>query len=167
MKYECSGAPERVELALLDAFRKHHRARRLRRAVMGTAVLGVAASLALFVRLPEPAGPPVSIAKIPTPPSIAWTKTKPVRRAPSPVHKPTAKPPTDRLAMTDFVALPYGDYSLVEESATIVRVELPRSAMRFAGFNVAEDRANDPVQADVVLGADGLAHAVRFVTYRQ
>src|SRR5208283_1462431 len=112
----------------------------------------------------EQAGPPKSIAIRPAPPAMAWTKTRIVPRQPARVHKPTAQRPTDRLAMTDFVPLPYGDYSMVEESATIVRVELPRSALRLAGFNVAEERANDRVQADVVLGADGLAHAVRFVT---
>jgi hypothetical protein len=170
MKYECSGAPARVEIALLNEFRRHHRVRRLRRAAVAVTTIATAACLSLFIRIPEQAGPPESIAAHPAPPSIAWTRTKTKtvpRQTESRVHKPTAKPPTDQLAMTDFVPLPFGDYSLVEESATIVRVELPRSALRLAGFNVAEERANDRVQADVVLGADGLAHAVRFVKYQQ
>jgi hypothetical protein len=174
MKYPCSGAPERVEIAVLDAFRKHHRARRLRRAVVAVIATGAAAACAmLFIRVPEASGPPACAAVYPAPPAIAFTTPKTVQHrrvalAPAePVHKPTAKPPGDRLAMTDFVPLLYGDYSMVQESATIVRVELPRSALRLAGFNVAEERANDRVQADVMLGADGLAHAVRFVAYRE
>ena len=169
MKYECPGAPARVEIALLNKFRRHHRVRRLRRAAAAVTAIAAAACLSLFIRIPEQAGPPQPIAVHPAPPAIAWTrtKTKTVPRQTVRVHKPTAKPPMDQLAMTDFVPLPFGDYSMVEESATIVRVELPRSALRLAGFNVAEERANDRVQADVVLGADGLAHAVRFVKYQQ
>jgi len=169
MKYECPGAPERVEIALLNEFRRHHRFRRLRRAAPAVMAIAAAACLSLFIRIPERAGPPQPITAHPSPPAIAWTrtKTKTVPRQTVRVHKPTAKLSTDQLAMTDFVLLPFGDYSMVEESATIVRVELPRSALRLAGFNVAEERANDRVQADVVLGADGLAHAVRFVKYQQ
>ena len=75
--------------------------------------------------------------------------------------------PTDQLATAEFVPLPYGDDALVGESTRIVRVELPRSALRMAGFSVAQERANDRVEADVVLGADGLAHAVRFVRFTE
>jgi hypothetical protein len=31
------------------------------------------------------------------------------------------------------------------------------------GYAVGEDRASEPVEAEVVLGADGLARAVRFL----
>ena len=157
-------APDRVEFVLKEAFRRHHRARRVRRAMMAAITTAAAAAcIATFVHVPAQIGRP-EIVFHPAPPRIEWAPPNPGVPL-APVHKPTRRPRTDQLATTEFVALPYGDDSLVEESATIVRVELPRSALRLAGFNVAQERANDVIQADVVLGADGLAHAVRFVKY--
>jgi hypothetical protein len=136
--------------------------------MVGAIVTGaVAASIAVFARIPRPAGPLEWIAVRSAPPAIAWVKPqvrpKPVAR----IHKPARRPPADQMASAEFVPLPYGDDALVGESTTIVRVELPRSALRMAGFSVAQERANERVQADVVLGADGLAHAVRFVRYTE
>jgi hypothetical protein len=51
----------------------------------------------------------------------------------------------------------------VEAGSQIVRVELPRSAMASFGLPVNMDRADQRVKADVLLGVDGLAHAIRFV----
>jgi hypothetical protein len=45
----------------------------------------------------------------------------------------------------------------------MVRVELPRSAMVSFGLPVHMDRVNEKVKADVLLGVDGLAQAIRFV----
>ena len=45
----------------------------------------------------------------------------------------------------------------------MVRVELPGSALRAAGLPVAPELINEPVTADVMLGYDGLARAIRFV----
>ena len=59
--------------------------------------------------------------------------------------------------------MPYGDDALIRERATVMRVEMPRSALRLVGFPVAEERANEKVMADVLLWPDGLARAVRFV----
>lgn len=64
--------------------------------------------------------------------------------------------------VTDFIQLTYGDPGL-GGGAQIVRVELPRSAMANFGLPVNVDRADQRVKADVLLGVDGLAHAIRFV----
>ena len=45
----------------------------------------------------------------------------------------------------------------------IVHVEVPRSAMLAVGLDVSADRADEMVEADVMLGADGVARAVRFL----
>ena len=45
----------------------------------------------------------------------------------------------------------------------VVRVEVPRSAMEAVGIAVSPERAAERVQADVMMGSDGLARAVRFV----
>lgn len=63
---------------------------------------------------------------------------------------------------TDFISLTYGEPEVGPE-AQMVRVELPRSAMASFGLPVNMDRADQRVKADVLLGADGLARAIRFV----
>ena len=63
---------------------------------------------------------------------------------------------------TDFIPLTYGDPN-VGSDAQMVRVELPRSAMASFGLPVNMDRADQRVKADVLLGSDGLARAIRFV----
>jgi hypothetical protein len=51
----------------------------------------------------------------------------------------------------------------LQDGGHIVRVELPRSALVRFGLPVNMDRMNEKVKADVWLGVDGLAHAIRFV----
>ena len=49
------------------------------------------------------------------------------------------------------------------ERGQIVRVRLPRSALTVFGLPVNEEHVEETIRADVVLGEDGLARAVRFV----
>lgn len=65
--------------------------------------------------------------------------------------------------VTPFFTLPFSDAALPLDQATVIRVDLPRSALELAGLPVNEDRRNERVHADLVLGADGLARAIRFV----
>jgi hypothetical protein len=64
---------------------------------------------------------------------------------------------------SDFIPLPNAERIEPNEELNVVRVEVPRSAMIALGYAVGEDRASEPVEAEVVLGADGLARAVRFL----
>jgi hypothetical protein len=86
---------------------------------------------------------------------------------PRPSTKRPAKPETDSAAnteiATDFLPMGYGSTTNLQEGGQMVRVELPRSAMASFGLPVNMDRANEKVKADVLLGVDGLAHAIRFV----
>lgn len=72
-------------------------------------------------------------------------------------------PAVVREVATPFFDLPFSDSALPLDQATMIRVELPRSALELAGLPVEEDRRNQRIQADLVLGADGLARAIRFV----
>lgn len=63
----------------------------------------------------------------------------------------------------DFIPLPNAEGLAPNEDVNLVRIEVPRSAMIELGFVVSEERASEPVEAEVVLGADGLARAVRFL----
>lgn len=64
---------------------------------------------------------------------------------------------------TQFMQL--GDVSManLQEGAQLVRVEMPRYAMARFGLPVNMERYDERVKADVWLGADGLARAIRFV----
>ena len=62
-----------------------------------------------------------------------------------------------------FVPLPGAAQLPPAEDVDLVRVELPRSAMRQIGIEVSPERASEKIQADVMVGADGLARSVRFV----
>ncbi len=73
----------------------------------------------------------------------------------------SSRPPTE--IATEFMPLGYMNAASLQDGGQIVRVELPRSALANFGFPVNMDRYNEKVKADVVLGVDGLAHAIRFV----
>lgn len=85
---------------------------------------------------------------------------RPQRVAPSDTRP--ASPVNTEIA-TDFLPLTYGAATNLAEGGRMVRVELPHSALATLGLPVNLDRANERVKADVLLGVDGLAHAIRFV----
>jgi hypothetical protein len=64
---------------------------------------------------------------------------------------------------TDFFPVGDGSGLGLEDGGQLVRVELPRSALVRFGLPVNMDRANERVKADVLVGVDGLARAIRFV----
>jgi hypothetical protein len=64
---------------------------------------------------------------------------------------------------TEFIPLVQaGPYTQAEEGH-LVRVELPRSALASFGLPVNAEAAGDRVKADVLMGQDGVARAIRFV----
>jgi hypothetical protein len=67
---------------------------------------------------------------------------------------------------TEFIPVSYSNIAALEQGGEIVRVELPRYALANFGLPVNMDRANERVKADVLLGPDGLAHAIRFIGNR-
>jgi len=64
---------------------------------------------------------------------------------------------------TDFLPLLLVDAANEFERGQVVRVELPRSALISFGLPMNEERSREPIKADVLLGEDGLARAVRFI----
>lgn len=64
---------------------------------------------------------------------------------------------------TDFLPLTYGSNLSQLDDGQVVRVELPRSALHSFGLPVNAERAGERVKADVLLGNDGVARAIRFV----
>lgn len=64
---------------------------------------------------------------------------------------------------TDFMPLGYMNAASLQDGGQIIRVELRRSALTNFGIPVNMDRYNEKVKADVLIGVDGLAQAIRFV----
>jgi hypothetical protein len=130
---ESREAPSSLEGRLLSEFRRHHRRRRL---LTWTPLLGVAAALAAL---------------------IFWTRIEKPRAVPAAVAQAAVASDDD----TGFYPLPEAEALPAVENAMVVRVQLPVSSLRLMGVPVSEERAEASVQAELLLGQDGLARAVR------
>jgi hypothetical protein len=75
-------------------------------------------------------------------------------------YRPAAK--ANEEVSTEFMPLTYGGLSQVDDGL-VIRVEVPRSALQSFGLPVNVERAGERVKADVLLGHDGVARAIRFV----
>ena len=64
---------------------------------------------------------------------------------------------------TQFLPLSYTSPINLQDGGQLVRVEMPRSAMVSLGLPVNMERYGEKVKADVLISADGLARAIRFV----
>lgn len=64
---------------------------------------------------------------------------------------------------TDFVPLSYGGVQKPMESGEVIRLQMPRSALIAFGLPVSVEHADAPVNAELLLGEDGIARAIRFV----
>ena len=64
---------------------------------------------------------------------------------------------------TDFLPVGYTSPMNLQDGGQVMRVELPRSALAGFGLPVNMDRVNERVKADVLVGPDGQARAIRFV----
>jgi hypothetical protein len=67
-----------------------------------------------------------------------------------------------------FIPLPNSAGVAADDAAdgddvNLVRVEVPRSAMIALGLDVSADREEELVEADILLGSNGIARAVRFL----
>jgi hypothetical protein len=64
---------------------------------------------------------------------------------------------------TEFLPLGYGNALSLQDGGQIVRVEVPRSTLVSFGLPVNLNRVGQRVKADLLLGVDGSARAIRFV----
>jgi hypothetical protein len=147
-------APARVEARLLQAFRAQtgnpaavrSRRRWIPAATWAAAIAAMVAAAVFLVR----------------------------DRAPVEVERPA--PRTVEMALMDstptgfegaleegFLLLPGAAQLGAADGVNILHVELRRSAMMQVGIEVSPERADEAVRADVMVGSDGLARAVRFV----
>jgi hypothetical protein len=153
-------SPE-VEARLRVQFQSHRRRRAWRR----TAVWATAAAAAMVVFFvvtnrkppaPAPVREVVTQAVVVQPEAALAVPVKTPRRARRSVTRPQE-------VVTDF--FPLMDPAPPFERGQLLRVELPASAMQMVGLPVREDRLADSVQADVLVGEEGLPRAIRFVSF--
>lgn len=150
-------APAAVEARLRSAFRKKYSRPKWPYFV----VFAMAAAAALVLFLKAPSKPQVILpapeVAIVAPPSMERPVARPV------VRKALRERPTPKEVVTDFFPLMEDPQPF--ERGELLRVSVPASTMRTVGLPVSEDRLSDRVQADVLLGEEGLARAIRFVRY--
>ena len=125
--------------------------------------------------------PPTSIVTKAQARSKAWQKSSeqvPENSSPAAIHtalrpdaQTFAQPIPEQISaeqgIIDFVPLPYDGDPMLAGSGPIVRVELNEAALRSLGlslgFPIPAESSARKVQADLVLGQDGFARAIRFV----
>ena len=102
------------------------------------------------------------------PKALSHPKPLPVRYAPK--IKTTPRAATEdsftahsREIYTEYFPINDTGSTAPSEEFQVVRVSLPRSAMASFGLPVHPAQANERINADVIIGADGIARAVRFV----
>jgi hypothetical protein len=78
-------------------------------------------------------------------------------------HAATGGAARDNETVTDYIPLTYLADATAVESGMVLRVELPPSALIAMGLPAPADQTDSRVKADVVVGDDGVARAVRFV----
>lgn len=160
-------AAPHVEPHLLQQYRRH-RARRLwmrASASAATAAAVIVMAITMYAHRPQrpPEPPAVSI-----PPTVvpaappADPAVHPPRPKPVPVRRTAEVVPHE--VYTDF--FPLMDLAPPLERGELVRVIVPASTMRGVGMLVMASHLDDPVEADVLIGQDGLARAIRFVSYQ-
>jgi hypothetical protein len=139
-------APPEVEVRLRAAFRRKHRRR-----VWPYFAAAAAVATVLLIRIPKPQTMEIAVVT----PSVP---VLPVAEKPIAVHQ-KRRPP--REIVTEFY--PLMEDPMPFENGELLRVSLPAAAMRSVGVPVSEDRLTEMVQADVLVGQEGLARAIRFV----
>jgi hypothetical protein len=146
-------APPRVEAALLRAFRDPASAGeerpaggRASRPVELLLLAAAAAILAAIVVVPPLAGPGHE--------AVSGGLPAPTTEA--------AAPETAGSENGEFVSLSYGEDLRELDSLQVVSVELPRTALAALGWP-AESAQMESVRAEVIVGHDGVARAIRFV----
>jgi hypothetical protein len=162
-------APPRVEAGLTAAFRAQadFRRRTAVRIPWFTPVFAWASAAAAMILLaaflvkgwqPAPTRPGMVAAPHQTAqPSMEWAALQPSTAA-------YADQDDDSSGLGDgFIRLPNAARIEPNEDVNFVRVEVPGSAMIAMGIPVSEDRAAETLLADVALGPDGMARAVRLV----
>ena len=137
---KCSpqGPDTNVEHRLLGEFREHHRRRRRKWTYISRLAAVLVAAFALLFLL-----------------------MRNTRHA-APSSTRNAVQQLDPATLPGFVALPYGESGVPLGESVVMRVEMRASDLSALGVSVPAVNARQQIGADVLIGQDGVARAVRF-----
>jgi hypothetical protein len=164
-------APE-IELRLRKKFRSWKRRRAWRQAAVWAPV--AAAMIVMIFALANRKHPSAPVNEevmahdtVPNESGVAVLETSPpvTLTTPARVRKHAASSQQSKPAeiVTEF--FPLMDPAPPLGRGQLFRVELPASAMQMVGLPVHEEHLSDAVQADVLVGEEGLPRAIRFVKF--
>jgi len=128
---------------------------------------GAAAALAVASGMPLPPAAPISQDSRPlrkglVKPSTSRTRLAKHGRSSVTVQSLNILAPAIEVT-TEFIPIGFSNAANVQEGGQVVRLEMSRYAMARFGVPFNEERYAEMVKADVWVGADGLACAIRFV----
>jgi hypothetical protein len=177
-----SVASSRVEVAVLQEFRRAKGTSDRRRMQWRMAAIGVAAALFLVlgISLQRFYAPSHGLGDA-SQPSVARTgaeanqpttespqdvaqenvKSKPAPRHASPAPETSESDETE--VAQNFTPLPYADDPSMMEGGSVVRVILSRSALASLGMPLSSIENREQIPADLVVSADGTPEAIRLV----
>jgi hypothetical protein len=135
-----SEAPSDLRTRLVIEFRRRSVRRRRMAWLPAAGFAAIAAALLLFIVVPKQ--------------SITVSNSADQSLSPAATAEDTD---------ADFYPVPEADGLPPIENATVVRVQMPLISLELMGVAVNETGGADPVQADILLGQDGLARGVRLV----
>jgi hypothetical protein len=156
-------SPRIEKLLVAELRRRRSRAQQAKMLWSISAVAAIAAGLSVVIWMrPAPPKPLPLVARVSVPASPRPTEpvdlsAPPKSRAPRHAH---ARP---AVAALSFYELPSASELPPVEDGMVVRVQLPISSLRLMGLSVSEENSAERIQADVLVGQDGLARGVRFV----
>ena len=161
-------APPEVEARVLGEFRSRRHNRRHWAVITAIAAGLVITTLWWTNRVPQPAvsaEPPVLHIPETAGRFSEAEPTPKVVRAPRKVARKVAavSRPQAHEVVTDFFPLMNPAPSFGR--GQMLRVQLPVSAMQTVGLPVREEHLDDLVQADVLVGEEGMPRAIRFVRF--
>lgn len=163
----------RVEDRVRKTFRRTHARRKWRNGLTWSLALAASLVVVFLVGMRDKQHPaPARAKEVATkPPQLAVVDSLPVEVAPAlePVRRVRQIAPKrnaqSREVVTEF--FPLLDVALPFERGELLRVTVPASTMRKVGLPVNENRLTERVYADVLVGNEGLARAIRFVSFEQ
>lgn len=148
-------APAEIEERVLLRFRERRALRRRRWIAVGALAASIAGGT-LWLQKPRTLVKPSPVSPQPV------AEIPPEERVLLPTLPPMkVRRPEPKETVTEF--FPWTDVAPPFERGQLLRVELPASAMRSVGLSVQEEHLGDFVQAEVLVGEEGLPRAIRFV----
>lgn len=170
-EHRAERTPVGVEQAVLAEFDGSRRRTRRRIGAVGAAIAAMLA-VGAFVSRERPLRYPrtfgTASSNVPQSGAVAVVsreKRAPVLKPQPGKHAPARHEAIPREnAARPFVAIPYTVPLAPEERATVVRITLSPSAIAAVGFPLPAIDPGIDTLADVLVGEDGRAHAIRLVT---